>query len=224
MRTFISKLFGYSPFQPLQEHMKKSKECMELLPELFEAFFTHDKDKLMDVKSRICRIEHEADEIKNAIRDHIPKGLFLTVQRGDFMAMLKVQDRFPDTVEDIAILFTLRDTACPEFLVEPMKNFIAKVSEAFNLAFEVVDQLNNLIASSFSGPECQKTLDKINRLGHIEWEADNIQTGIAREIFKHEDEIDILSILFLNSILKNLGSLANHAESIGDRMRVLMAS
>ncbi|MBN1355182.1 TIGR00153 family protein [bacterium] len=219
----MSKLFGTSPFRPLQEHMIKTRECVDILPDLIEAFVQGDQDRIMELKFMVSRLEHEADEIKNAIRDHLPKSLFLPVNRGDFMAVLKVQDRFADTVEDITILMTLRETKFPAFLQPALTRFVEKVLESFYLADEIMSSMSSLIASSFSGPECQKILEKINKLGHLEWEADILQIELARELFKHETDIDVMTIYFLNEIFKNLGSIANHAESIGDRMRVMLA-
>ncbi len=220
----MGKLFGGSPFQPLQEHMDKAMECMEFLPALLDAFMENDRGKIHELKEKISRLEHEADEIKNTIRDNIPRKFFSPVHRSDYIAFLKVQDRFPDTVEDIGVLLSLRNTRCPEFVKPPLKQFLEKTIESFTQAREIVDQLSDLAASSFSGPDVEKTLNMITKVGHLEWEADNLQTELARVIFKHEDEVDVLSIIFLNELTKKLGSLSNHAESIGDRMRVLLAS
>jgi uncharacterized protein len=223
MRTIITKLFGKSPFRPLQEHMAKSRECVDLLPPLIEALIRNDREEIQELKFKISRVEHEADEIKNAIRDQLPKSLLMPINRGDFMAILKVQDRFPDTVEDLAILLTLRETSVPSFLVDLLREFMSKSLESFRLADEILEDMHKLIASSFTGPDCHKTLEKINRLGHMEWEADNLQIALAKDLFKHESTVDVMSIHFLNEIFKKIGSIANHAESIGDRMRVLIA-
>jgi len=43
MRT-IAKLFGRSPFVPLQMHMEKVAECIDRIPEIMNAYRRQDKD------------------------------------------------------------------------------------------------------------------------------------------------------------------------------------
>ena len=47
------------------------------------------KQKIVD---EICRLESEADEIKNDIRGHLPKSIFMPVDRRDLLEILILQD------------------------------------------------------------------------------------------------------------------------------------
>ena len=76
MRT-IAKLFGKSPFAPLQQHMNKVAACIAELEEAFAAFFNSEYKKMEIIAKRLSKLEHEADLTKNDIRNNLPRSVFL---------------------------------------------------------------------------------------------------------------------------------------------------
>lgn len=78
MRT-IMNLFGRSPFAGLKNHMEKVVQCVYLLLDFFKALEARDYSLLDELGAKICSLEHEADLIKNDIRNHLPKSLFLPI-------------------------------------------------------------------------------------------------------------------------------------------------
>ena len=115
MRTTspIASLFGRSPIRPLQEHMNTVEKCaVEVIP-LFEALMEGDRDRLVAHRNTIFELEQEADDIKNKLRSHLPKSLFMPVDRRDFLDMLHAQDSIADTAQDIAGHLVLRPTIVP---------------------------------------------------------------------------------------------------------------
>ena len=76
----IARLFGKSPFPPLQTHMDKVIFCIGELPNLFKAFLEQGGDVIQKIGQKISQLEHEADLTKNDIRNHLPKSLFLPLE------------------------------------------------------------------------------------------------------------------------------------------------
>ena len=66
---FIRKLFGASPFRMLVEHTKKVHECELLIRPITEALLEEEHDKLDDLHREMSKTEHEADLMKDEIRD-----------------------------------------------------------------------------------------------------------------------------------------------------------
>ena len=64
------------------------------------------------------KAEHAADMIKDDIRRTIPKRFFLPVYRGDLLGYVKLQDDMADSVEDIAVLLTIKKLTLPPSLVD----------------------------------------------------------------------------------------------------------
>ena len=106
----VLQFFVKSPITALKEHMTKSAECVELVRPMFEALTDGDEEKLAAISKDISKIEHRADEIKNEIRDSLPRNIFLPVDRVDLLRVLSSQDSIPDTVENITFLLAVRRT------------------------------------------------------------------------------------------------------------------
>ena len=100
--SLLLKLFGKSPFGPLQAHMRVVVRCAEEVPGLFDALCAGDEKKILEIRDEIFALENEADEIKNELRSHLPKTIFMPVDRRDILEILDLQDSIADTAQDIA--------------------------------------------------------------------------------------------------------------------------
>ena len=83
--SIIARLFGKSPFAPLQTHMNKVAVCMEKLTKIIESLSSHSASKVEHLIEDLSQLEHEADLTKNDIRNHLPKSLFMPIDRGHFL-------------------------------------------------------------------------------------------------------------------------------------------
>ena len=94
MHKFITELFGKSPFGPIVEHSKKVHECVELLWPIMETLVDEDFENLGRLRSRMARLEYEADLIKHEIRGFITQRSFLPVDRSldRFLLVQRKQD------------------------------------------------------------------------------------------------------------------------------------
>jgi predicted phosphate transport protein (TIGR00153 family) len=84
------------------------RETVALVEPLFEAFLAGDGAATRRLYEQISKLEHRADNIKNDIREHLPKSLLMPVDRGDVLLFLKEQDRLADRAEDLGVLLTMR--------------------------------------------------------------------------------------------------------------------
>ncbi len=220
--SIISKLFGKSPFEPLYQHMIKVKECVDLVRPLMDAFLKGEDKKLKDMADKIFKAEHDADVVKKDIRNNLPKNIFLPVARGDLLSFLKEQDNIADSAEDLAVLLTMRKTVVPEELKPELKGFVERVLETYEVAMTVSSEIKILAETSFGGVEAQKVMELIEQLKLKEWEADKAQMETVKKMFSIEKKLDPVSVMMWMHILDELGTLANHAENAGDRMRMML--
>lgn len=222
--SIISKLFGKSPFEPLYQHMVKVKECVDLVRPLMDAVLQGETKKVKEIAKKIFKAEHYADMVKKDIRSHLPKSIFLPVARGDLLRFLKEQDHIADSAEDLAVLLILRKTMVPEEMKEDLKDFVNKVLETYEMAMIVSSEIKILAETSFGGAEAHKVTELIEQVKVKEWEADKAQMNTAKKLFSIEEKLDPVSVVMWMNILKELGTLANHAENAGDQMRVMLHS
>lgn len=222
MRNLLA-LFGKSPFGPLAEHTEKVHEAVTLVRPLFEAFLDGRWDETTRIYKQISDIEHQADEIKNGIRDHLPKSMFLPVDRGDMLLFLKEQDAIADGAEDLGVLLTMRRTPAPPALRNDILAFVDQIIRTSEVWYAAVKELPTLQEASFVGPEVNRTMDRIRDVSDQERIADDLQAALTRQLFDHEDELGAVSIFFWMHVFRVLGSIANHAENSADLLRLMLA-
>jgi len=213
--TMIKDLFRQSPFEPLRYHMKTVMECVGFVRPMFEAVRDGRHDDLQEVARKVFRTEHNADIIKNDIRQTIPKRFFLPVYRGDLLGYLKLQDDMADSVEDVAVLLTLKELTF---------EYLDKVEEVCRETRAIADYLPTLVAGDMVGAEAQKVLSMITAVEKTEWEADRLQYSLSQKMFSVEDQMKPSDLLLWFRVFGELGQLANFAEKTADRLRRMLSS
>lgn len=222
MRSFLG-LFARSPFGPLSQHAERAHDCVELLGDISEAFMAGEWERTRELYKQISKLEHKADELKNEIRDHLPRSVFLPVDRGDILLFLKEQDAIADSAEDVAVLLNMRQTPTPEAMKEPVRDFVAHVIKVSQAWRDGAREIPILQEASFAGAEVDKTMELIRDISDMEWEADKRQAKVGRLLTQHEEELGAVSVVYWMKILKELGDVANHAENTADILRLMLA-
>jgi len=220
----IAALFRESPFEPLRYHMNKVMDCVAFVRPMFEAVRDGDADRLQDLARKVFKTEHDADIIKDEIRQTIPKRFFLPVYRGDLLGYVKLQDDMADAVEDIAVLLTLKKLVFPAELVEGTFEYVDKVLDVCAQTRGLGEYLPTLVEGDMVGKEAAHALQMIAAVEKAEWEADRLQYALSQDLFKHEDEMKPSDLMLWSRILNELGQLANFAEKTGDRLRRMLST
>ena len=225
MRTTnpIASLLGRSPFKPMQAHMRIVSECIAHVPALFEALIAGDQAEVVKVKELIFAKEQEADDLENELRARLPKSLFMPVDRRDLLDLLDMQDYMADTAQDIAGLMIERDMTVPEGMAEPLRDLVQRCVDVCNIATKAVEEMDELIEAGFSGREAASVLDMVDQLSAMEDETDEMGMALTQILFSQEDDMKPVSVMFWYQMIQWIGDLADYAEKVGDRMRLLIA-
>jgi predicted phosphate transport protein (TIGR00153 family) len=219
----IAALFGKSPFKPMQQHMRIVCECVAEMPGLFNAVIEQDAAKLEAHKDRIFVKEGEADALKNDLRDHLPKSMMLAVDRRDLLELLAMQDSIADTAQDIAGLLVERKMEVPEGMAEPLTRFVTRCVETCEQAHKIIEELDELLEMGFRGREVDQVNAMVLELGHMESDTDVMGMALTGALFAQEDSIKPVSVMFWYQLIQWIGNLADNAEKVGDRLRLLIA-
>ncbi|MFQ5740567.1 MAG: TIGR00153 family protein [Acidobacteriota bacterium] len=219
----IAGLFARSPFKPTQEHMQVVEECAEQLVPLFEALRDSDREKLLASRQRILELEHQADKLKNEIRGHLPKGLFMPVDRRDLLDLLHAQDSIADTAQEIARLVTLPKMHIPGPVKELVMACVRSNVEAARECGKIIGQLDELLEVGFQGREVQRVEEMVERLGAIESDTDEKELELLRTLMENEDQMSPASFFLWYQLFRKLGDIADYSEDVGDRLRLLIA-
>jgi len=219
----FASLFGRSPFKPLQEHMRVVKKCASQVTKIFEALCDDDQEKVEAIKERIFELEGEADTIKNELRAHLPKSLFMPVDRRDLLEVLDLQDNIADTAQDIAGLLVERKMEVTEGMRQPLLNMVRRCVDACDQATHIIERLDELVETGFRGPESDSVIEMVDQLNKIESDTDQMGLELARSVFANEDNMKPVSVVFWYDLIHMIGDLADYAEKVGNRLRLLLA-
>jgi len=222
-KTTIPMLFGKSPFKALQTHMREVVECARDVRPLIQALADSNQAEVDKIKNRIFEREAKADEIKNELRLHLPKSLFMPVDRRDLLEILHLQDTIANRAQDIAGLLFERKMTIPPFMQEPLIALTARCIDTCEHSLSVIEELDELLALGFRGREAEKVNDMLKELNDIEDETDELGIALARALFEHEDEMKPVSVMMWYQLIEWVGDLADYAEKVGDRLRLLIA-
>lgn len=223
MTNPLANLFARSPFGPLQDHMRIVERCVGELPALLDSVEAGDGGAARARRAEVFRLEHEADEVKNSIRSALPSTLFLPVARRDLLDLLATQDAVADAAQDAAGLLGMGKLRFVPAMAAPLRAFLLEVVEVVGHARALVEQLDELVEVGFRGKEAEKLLVMIDEVSVRESVTDAQGAELVDLLFDHEDDVGPLSVVFWYELIRMLGRVADEAENVGDRLRLLVA-
>jgi uncharacterized protein len=218
----ILKLFGRSPFAPIQSHIESVGRCVHLLFSLFDALENKNLEQLNQIAEEISKFEHEADLIKNDIRNHLPKGLFLPVDRANLLDILSIQDSIADKAEDVAVIVTLKPLEILPIFKQEFELFLAKNIHTFDSAQSIIKELHELVESSFGGMEAEKVRSMVDRVAYQEHEVDLIQRRLLKNLFSGENELTYVTFYQWQRVIECIASISNLSENLALRIRMML--
>ena len=188
-----------SPFEGLYLHSEKVRECIATLDEALRAYCEEDYDKFNELAKKVIELEGEADQIKGNTRNHLPRFIFMPVDKADFLMLLREEDKILDYAEDTAVWLEFRHTPIPDSIKGDFMAHADKVVECVEILQKSMQNLRDLLETSFSRKEREQTKKLIHEI------------------------LDPVSIFHLVKVVDIIAQIANHAENAGDRIRAMIA-
>lgn len=218
----IARLFGKSPFATLLTHMNKVASCIEKLTKVFDMLVKNEEEKIEWLVTELSDLEHEADLTKNDIRNHLPKSIFLPIDRSHFLEILSIQDSIADKAEDIGILLTLRP---PEFFKSFGPELLAlyqKNIEVFWDAKQIIAEIDELLESSFGGIEAEKVKAMVEQTALKEDVAQKMQRALMQQLFTQGESLSAPCFYLWAKLVEEVGSLSHLSERLANRIRMVL--
>ncbi|HJO37029.1 MAG: TIGR00153 family protein [Vicinamibacterales bacterium] len=222
MTNALGKLFGWSPFRLLQQHMAQVTICIAKMCEALKAFERGDWAAVESSAEEISRLEHEADKIKDEIRGNLTRRLFLPVERGRVLEILALQDSLADRAEDVVVLLTFKRLKILPGIADQFREFRDLNIKAVNLVSEIINQLDELVEAGFGGTAADKIREMVHNVAYAEHEVDLIQRKLLRDLFGHETELSPGDLYLWLQLIHELASLSNGSENLANRTMVVL--
>ncbi|UCH20197.1 MAG: TIGR00153 family protein [Deltaproteobacteria bacterium] len=221
MRIPLLSMFITSPFDGLQQHAQKVKECAWVFQQAMECHVSNRCEAFEELRQQINKLETEADAIKRRIRGHLPKGTLLPVDKFQLFRYLRQQDNVLDKVEQTLNWLSYRSE--PGIPKELEKDFLLLVDKVI----DPIDELSDMVAEArkyfkyYSEKQRTVVKDIIRTVRNQEHEADQLEDAIKQKAFNLK--IDPVTIFHMIRLAEIIGSIADHAENAGDMMRAMIA-
>ncbi|UCD13667.1 MAG: TIGR00153 family protein [Thermoplasmatales archaeon] len=212
-----------SPFEQLLDHMGKVRECVDLLGNGLIRYYKGDYKNFSELTERVSKLEHEADLIKGNLRSHLPSSLFMPVDKGKFLWALREQDKILDHAENLARMLDMRHTKIPKELQDVFIDHAERVIKTVEAMEEAVENIRDLIETTFVKREREQTKKLIHKVHNYEWKADKKKYEMTRGIYKLEKKINPMDIYHLLKIADWVDDIADHAENVADWLRSMIA-
>ena len=223
VRNPLVDVFAKSPVRPIQEHMHEVVAASARLPAFISAAQKGDWKKAEVVQKEIVAHEREADKLKHTVRTHVPKRLFMPVSRSDLLQLVTTQDRIANRTKDIAGLMLGRKIQFPKSLVKQCKEYLAACIDVAVKAREAIDSLDAVFEVGFSRRQVQLVDSLIKEISKREKHTDKLQIKVRAELFKIEQDLPPVEVMFLYKIIELIGDIADYSERTGNRLQILIS-
>jgi predicted phosphate transport protein (TIGR00153 family) len=221
MRIPFFSMFMTSPFEGLQEHAEKVKECAWAFQQAIECHLADKCRTFEEFRQEVIQLESEADTIKRRIRGHLPKGTLMPVYNFLLFRYLREQDQVIDSVEDALDWISFRSE--PGIPAELEKEFVILA----DAVIDPIEELSKMVVEArkyfknYSEDQRVAIKNIIRNLRRQEHEADKAEDMVKQKVLNMN--IDPVTVFHMVRLAEIIGSIADHAENAGDMMRAMVA-
>lgn len=218
----LAKLFGKSPFVPIQRHMDKVARCVAKGQALLDAYLVGDQPTVERLASEIDQLEADADEMKHSVEVELRDGMFMAVERGRLRQVIAVQDSIADKMQNLARLTTLR--ACEEAppFAQTFKQFLQLNLDTFVAIRAVIDKLDALVEQGANTDGLGPVFELIEQVALMEDQADDLQHRLLKELFTIERRMSPGAFFLWTKIFKQVADIGNRSNRLGNRLRSVL--
>ena len=221
MRFSFTSLFYESPFKKLKDHADKVKECAWMFKRAVECYVEQDCEEFDKLTEDVAKLESQADWLKRNLRNHLPRGLLMPVDKFVLIDCLREQDHVLDNVEEALYWLSFKpEGGIPEGLVGDFLHLVDAVIPSIEKLPDMAEQAIVYFKNSTEDNR-DKLKSIIGDIHQAEKEADHLELELKKQAFAVlKDPVDIFHFVRLVEIIANI---ADDAQNASDRMRTMMA-
>ena len=172
--TFLGMLAD-SPFSGLQEHMALGNKATDELENFLKAISQSDWNTAAECREKIVKLENQADDIKNTIRNNLPKSLFMSVSRQDLLDLVFTMDGIPNAAKDISGVMIGRKMELPKEVAEDFMSCSKAAIKAANQASDAIRKVDDMQKRGFGSHDASVLSELVIELEQIEKENDELE-------------------------------------------------
>lgn len=217
---FFGMLSDRSPLDGLLEHYDKIHECTELIKESMECYVAGGACReFLELTSQIDTIEAEADKIKRRIRNHMPRRLFMPVDKTLFLNYTNAQDNILDMAQVAMHWLAMRRVDIPEIFQKPVIDLIDDVSVITDLLGPALKATIGLIYLQHL--DRNGTKERYRAVRHKREQVFKDKSSLVKDIYN--SDMDFKDIYQLIHFTERLADMGHNTEKCADVLRAMIA-
>jgi len=222
-RSGLLKTLPKSPYKILHEHFKIVCRAVQKLDEMMRLYIEGDFAGAASVSVEISKLEHEADELKQHLRSHLPRTFLMPISRADLLEILSSNERIADSCQDVAQILDMRRTKVPEEIQPDLERFVGHVVDSVTALRAMMDNLEHLLESAFAKIEVNEILEQGYRVHEHEYMADSAGKELVKAIYALEGKESFLAIYHMMRFTDVLDRVADNAENAANKMMLVVS-
>ena len=217
---FFGLLPKRSPMDGLIEHYDKIDECVAIIDESLECYVSGGVCREFNELTRtIDDVEAHADKIKRNLRNHLPRGLFMAVEKTLFLNYTRTQDNILDSAQDALHWLAMRPVGIPAEFQHDIIDLLSEVRDATEALGPALKATIDLIHGDSMDREGTKDLYRdLRRRRELIRRQVNLVTARI-----YNSEMDFKDIYQLIHFVDRLGSMGHNCEGCVDILRNMIA-
>ena len=173
---------------------------------------TSDRDELSSRFEEVHKAEGRADDIRRELEELMYAKSLFPESRGDILGLIESMDKVPNYAEEAIRSILNQYITIPGELGPRIMDLAEVCFRSVQTMIEGVEQ----IFGSF-----QTASVTVGKIDQLESDADSIEADLINTIFSSK-YADLHKIL-LRDLVERISSIADRAENVGDRIRLIVA-
>lgn len=213
-----------SPLAGILEHYEQIAKGMALIEDTMECYILGSDGasvckEFNALVQEVNEVEAMADTIMRNIRNHLPRNLFLPVDKGVFFSYTRMQDEILNAGQDSLQWLALRDVVVPELVQRDLLYYLGEVAKCIELLKPAIEATLAWVEDETVDREGVKDKVRAVRRQH------NIVTDMMHKLTAkiYRSDLDFKDIYQLIRFVERLHKMSHNTENCVDLLRVMIA-
>lgn len=221
MRTWMVKLTGRKQLPGLLEHYEPTARALAVVGEALRDYLSPGGPTraFTVLCTEVGHLEGLADKIKRRIRNHMPRALFMEVDKTLFLNFTRYQDNILDEAQEALNWLGMRPVRIPEHFHEALYAFWSSVAATVDLLKPALNATIALIYGQVSDRAAVK--ESYHRVRQQHLEAAKAQQHLLTELMC--SDLDFRDAYQVMKFVEGLHAMSHNAEGCADLLRAMIA-
>ncbi len=218
---FFGLLRPRSPMLGLVEHYTKIAEGVVLIKDALQCYISGYEvcQEFNDITKQVDEIEAHADKIKRNVRNHLPRRLFMAVDKTLFLNYTRSQDNILDSAQEALHWLGMRKMVIPQEFQKPIIDLVEEATETVLFLEKALKSTIGLVHGEHIDREGCKQHYRAVRVQRDK--VVKIERKLLSDIYN--STMDFKDIYQLIHFVECLDELVKNCEMCADTLRAMIA-